>query len=167
MKSWESETYRSTCPSCKEIIAGPFRLECPHCLFNIRGLVGQGTSDFQRRKWDQHTDILQGRDVHLYDKDFNASFDYNGHVLMTDLVRFTISYGDRAELPSPRGNHYNPVILAYIPEIIGSGTAIHYTGTVPCSGVCLISPQSVDYSHSFPVIGMCQHKWDTFFENLV
>jgi hypothetical protein len=68
------------------------------------------------------------------------------------IVRFTLTYGDKTTLQAARGNHQNQIVIAYIPERIGSGTAVHFPGTVPCSGICLISPQSDNYGHSFPVI---------------
>lgn len=140
------------CPKCKGAIQGPFPPTGHNCGFNILGLAGIGTSSFQQKKWNQHTGILYGRNVSLYGKEFNASFDYNGYAQLKDLVQFTIMYGDRAQLPSTHGNHTNDVILSYVPEVIGSGTSIHSPGNVPCSGLCLISPGSSQYAHSFPVL---------------
>jgi hypothetical protein len=143
----------SSCPKCGHQVAGTFPSKCPNCTFDISALAGRGTTSFQVFKWNKHADLLQGRDIQLQSGEiYNASFDYNGQANLDDLVRFTITYGDRTTLPSARGSYQNPIILAYIPERIGAGTAIHFPGTVPCSGICLISPQSENYSHSFPVI---------------
>src|SRR5262249_45219284 len=92
------------------------------------------------------------RQLGLYGKTHNASFDYNGLANLEDVLRFTVTFGDRATLLSSRGNHQNRVIITYIPEPIGSGTSICNPGSVPCSGVCLISPQSPTWSHTFPVM---------------
>ncbi len=141
------------CPKCGNEVEGPFPNQCPYCTFNLSALTGKGTTSFQQIKWDKHSDLLQGRNIQLYDGGtYNASFDYNGYTQLEDIVRFTITYGDRVAIPSPRGGHQNPVILSYIPEQLGAGTAIHFPGTVPCSGICLVSPQSDVYAHSFPVI---------------
>jgi len=144
---------KSSCPRCSVELAGPFPVTCPNCGFSIDGLTGKGTTDFQIKKWKKHTDLLQGRAIQLSSGvTYNASFDYNGVAKLDDIVRFAIAYGDRAVIPSPRGKYNNPIIIAYIPEQIGTGTAIHFPGTVPCSGICLISPHSHTYAHSFPVI---------------
>ena len=141
----------SICPRCSFVITGPFPIQCPNCGFNVSELAGMGTSSFQVRKWNEHTDIIQDRNIDLYGKQYNASFDYNGTAMLQDLVRFTISYGDRISLPSSRG-YTEQYIIAYIPEPIGAGTAIHFPRAVPCSGICLISPSSPRYAHPIPVI---------------
>jgi hypothetical protein len=143
----------SSCPKCARTVEGVFPAACPHCDFNISPLVGRGTTDFQRIKWQQHSDILQGREVQLYGKEFNASFDFRGYAVLDEIVRFTLTYGDRAELPAGRGRYRSPVIVSYIPEPIGAGTALYSVGGITCSGICLVSPQSADWAHSFPVIG--------------
>jgi len=140
------------CPKCKNLVDIPFGYYCPNCDFNIDALTGKTTSSFQAIKWNEHTDILQGRDIELYGKEFNASFDYNGFTKLEDLIRFTITYGDRGKIQSQRGNNENDIIVGFIPEIIGSGTAIYVNSEVPCSGVVIISPQSEMYAHSFPAI---------------
>lgn len=147
-----------SCPACQKSVSLPFPSRCPYCAFNIDGLAGRGTSSFQTGKYLQHGDILQGRNIGLYGKQFNASFDYNGSASLDDLVRFALSFGDRATV-QPRNRPYiTDYVVAYVPEIIGSGTSVINTGPIPCSGVALISPASVDYSHSFPVI-------DTFVQS--
>jgi hypothetical protein len=146
-------TLFSSCPKCGYSVSGAFPNKCPNCTFDISALIGLGTSSFQKRNWNKHTDLLQGRDIQLQPGGtYNASFDYNGHANLADIVRFTITYGDRTTLQSPRGSHSNPLIIAYIPERIGAGTAIHFPGTVACSGICLMSPQSEKYGHPFPII---------------
>lgn len=148
----------ATCPDCRNPVRLPFPSQCPHCDFNIAGLAGRGTSAFQARKYTQHTDILFGRNIELYGKQYNASFDYNGSASLDDLVRFTLSYGDRATIQPANRPFSTEYIVAYVPEVIGSGTSIIDAGPTPCSGVALISPASEEFSHSFPVI-------DTFVES--
>ncbi len=80
-----------------------------------------GTSSFQSKKDLQHRDLLFGRSVNLYNKQFNASFDYYGDAELPDVVRFAISYGDRTTVMSTHGNHPTPLIVSYIPTVIGSG----------------------------------------------
>ncbi len=140
------------CPCCNASVPVPFPIQCPHCAFTIDGLTGLGTSSFQTRKDREHRDLLIGRNVTLYGKQFNASFDYYGNAELPDIVRFAISYGDRTTVMSAHGNHPTPVIVSYIPAVMGSGTSIYSPGNLPCSGICLMSPASVNYSHSFLVL---------------
>lgn len=140
------------CPSCNASVSTPFPTRCPYCAFTIDGLAGMGTSSFQSRKDQQHRDLLFGRSVNLYNKQFNASFDYYGNAELPDVVRFAISYGDRTTVMSTHGNHPTPLIVSYIPAVIGSGNSIYTPGNLSCSGICLMSPASVNYSHSFPVL---------------
>ena len=140
------------CPSCNAGVPAPFPRQCPFCPFTIDGLAGMGTSSFQLSKDSEHRDLLIGRSVSLYNKRFNASFDYYGNAELPDIVRFAISYGDRTTVMSTYGNHPTPLIVSYIPAVIGSGVSIYSPGVMPCSGVCLMSPQNAYYSHSFPVL---------------
>ena len=141
------------CPRCGAVVAGVFPSSCPHCPFTIDAIAGRGTSQFQRINWGQHSDILAGRGIQLYNKSMNASFDFRGHAVLDDLVRFTLTFGDRASLLT-RGGRANPIMVSFIPEPIGAGTVLYQAGTIACSGICIISPQSVQYSHSFPVLGL-------------
>ena len=140
------------CPRCKHTVQGAFPVKCPSCEFSLSSIAAGGSTRWQQKKWGEHTDLLSGRQVSLHGKTHNASFDYKGVAKLEDLLRFTLTFGDRIELPSPRGNHNNPVIITYIPEPIGSGTNICNPSLVPCSGVCLISPQSSEWVHTFPVM---------------
>lgn len=143
--------YESTCPKCGNRIKGPFPNHCPFCSFNIDALAGRGTTSFQVKKWQKHSDLLYGRNIQLTNGEIiNTSFDFHGYANLDDIVRFTITYGERSFLKSRK--QINPVIISYIPEVIGAGTAIYSLGTIPCSGICIISPSSNDYSHPFPVI---------------
>jgi hypothetical protein len=152
----------SYCPACNHEVQGAFPAQCPNCPFNVKALAGQGTSSFQKKNWNQHADILYGRNVGLYGKRFNTSFDHNGQAALDDLVRFTITYGDRVNVPTR--NNQTPAIVAYIPDIIGSGTSIHNPGLVPCSGIVLMSPHSTDYAHAYPMLD----QWlQTAFPNVV
>ncbi|MCY3016296.1 MAG: hypothetical protein NT171_16610 [Planctomycetota bacterium] len=130
----------------------PFPTRCPYCAFTIDGLTGMGTSSFQSRKDQQHRDLLFGRSVNLYGKQFNASFDFYGNAELPDVIRFAISYGDRTTVMSTHGNHPTLLIVSYIPAVIGSGNSIYSPGNLPCSGICLMSSASMNYSHSFPVL---------------
>lgn len=143
----------SICPKCYFLIGGPFPPQCPNCDFDLTGLAGRGTSTFQAKKWQKHSDIYFGRGIQLQPGEiYNASFDYNGVANLDDIVRFTITFGEKMFLPNLGNRIQTSGIISYIPEIIGSGTAIHFPGMVPCSGICLVSPASKDYSHSFPII---------------
>lgn len=142
----------SICPRCKKTIKGVFPSICPECGFTIDDLAGRGTSSFQQKNWQQHTELLYGGTISLFGKEYNASFDYKGVAKLDEMVRFTITYGDRALINDSRGINQNPIIVSYFPEPIGSGTAIHYHQLVACSGLMLISPHSFDYAHAFPVI---------------
>ena len=147
---------KSTCPSCKKEVNGIFPVECTNCGFSVLSLAGSPSSAFQTRKWNEHADIVQGRNIGLYGKPYNASFDHNGTAVLEDLVRFTITFGDKATLTS-RGGRVNEVIVSYIPEPIGAGTALYTAGTVTCSGIAIISPSSIYYGHSFPIM----NEWVT------
>jgi hypothetical protein len=138
------------CPMWKASINGPFPNACPYCGLDVSYYRDGGL--IQRQKWGEHSDLLIGRNIQIYNKQFNCSFDYNGDAKFEDLMRFTITYGDRVTVPSARGNHQNPAIICYIPEVIGSGTGLFMSGDVPSSGTCLISPHSYQWSHAFPVL---------------
>src|SRR4051812_47932579 len=141
------------CPSCGGTIHGAFGTSCPHCPLTVGPLAGRGTTDYQVRKWNEHTDILQGRDIQLYGRgSYNASFDYNGYAKIDDAVRYAITYGDRAYIQQPGRPHKTLYIAAYLHEQIGAGTAIHFPGTVPCTGIVLVSANSGGWGHSHPFI---------------
>ena len=146
------ESFDVTCPSCDAIVTAPFSCNCESCGFSIDALAGRNTSQFQKNKWNEHTSLVSGVDIELDGKPFNASFDYNGVANIDDLVKYAVNYGSRATIQSNRGNHPTEVIVAYVPEIIGSGLGIFSANYLPCSGVCLMSPQSTQYGHSFPVL---------------
>ena len=140
------------CPMCGGTVNGVFPVQCPYCPFNRTILATGGVTHWQRTKWSEHTDIIVGRNVQLYGKPYNASFDYNGATKLEDVLRFGITFGDRIILPSSRGPHTNPGIIAYIPETIGSGTSIYSPDLVPCSDLFLMSPHNLQWSHAFPVL---------------
>lgn len=139
------------CPRCKTKNRIPFIGQCPNCGFTIDHLSGKRLSDFQQRKFKKHTELLYSDTISL-DGEYNASFTHKGNEQLEDLINFTISYGDRVILPSTRGTHHNLAIISYVPEIIGSGTTIYNIGYLPCSGICIVSPQSYIFGHPFPVI---------------
>jgi hypothetical protein len=103
-------------------------------------------------KWKEHTDLLYSGSVPLYGKQYNASFNYNGVADLEDMIRFTLTFGDTATIKDSRGINDTKVILAYFPEIFGSGSATHYHQLVACSGLMVMSPSSFNYSHAFSVI---------------
>ena len=86
--------FKAICPGCSAELIGVFPESCPNCGFSVAPLAGNPRSLFQTRKWDKHTDIIQGRDIALYGGTYNASFDHNGTVVLSDLVRFAITFGD-------------------------------------------------------------------------
>lgn len=141
-------TYRSKCPKCNKKYVSAFPTSC-ECGFNLDGLTGKSTSDFQKKKIKEHTDLLRGTQINLYKKEYNASFDSNAIVQLKDLVRFTLSFGERRFLAT-RSGHNNPIILCYIPEVIGQGASLYSTTSTPVSGCCIISPSNDIYAHPFP-----------------
>ena len=92
---------QSQCIKCAALIPGAFPHKCPNCGFNIDELAGKQTNAFQITKWDEHTDLIQGRGIQLYGKDYNASFDFNGMARIEDL-----SFGDSVQLPSRSGRSW-------------------------------------------------------------
>src|SRR5688572_16875801 len=73
------QSITTICPNCGGTIRGVFGTSCPYCPFTIDPLAGRGTTDYQKAKWNEHTDILQGRGIQLHGRgSYNASFDYNG-----------------------------------------------------------------------------------------
>jgi hypothetical protein len=149
-----------TCPRCKRQFPGPFGYTCPDpaCGFNLDDLTGQSTKQWIVRKDQKHRELLTSGTVTLFG-DYNASFDYNGDAKLTDLVRFTLTFGDWAKVPAGRGRFTNDVIISFVPEVIGSGTSIFQPGLVPCSGVCLMSPGSLNWGHSYPAL-------DSYVQNI-
>jgi hypothetical protein len=125
---------------------------CPHCSFDIDHLIGVGLTPFQQEKWNEHRELLYGGTLTLHGKPYNASFNHNGEAKIELLTRFVISYGHEGNLPSPHGGYINAVRVAYVPEIVGSGASVETVDNVPVSGLCIISPQSVEFGHSFPAM---------------
>lgn len=144
--------YNSICPKCRTQYSGPFPVSCS-CGFNLDGLTGQGTSPFQVKKYTEHTDLLYGTSINLYGKQFNCSFNATGYQNIEPIVRFVLSFGERAVLPA-RGGKFSDVIVGYVPEIIGYGTAKSFATAMPTSACVLISPASDDHSHAFPAVNI-------------
>ncbi len=142
------------CVKCHTKLNAPFPGECPHCGFNLDHLSGKKLSRFQKEKREKHTDLLSGREIQLYGSTYNASFDNYGDANLEDLVRFTISYGHHAKLPSKGGRPDGELIVSFIPDIIGSGVSIYDTSYAPvaCSGVGILSPVSETHAHAIPVL---------------
>jgi hypothetical protein len=140
----------------------PFPYTCPHCASSFDGLTGRGTSEFQKKNAREHRDLLLGQNIKLYKgREYNCSFDHYGEANLPDLVRYTLSYGHGEIVPSSHGNAPTSVIAAYIPEIIGQGLSKYSTsGPMPASGVMLVSPGSLNWAHSHPVLyDYMQHKY--------
>jgi hypothetical protein len=152
------------CFCCGYTDTKAIRYPCPSCGIDISHLDGTIKSTFQARKWNQHLDLVSGNSINLYGKDWNCSFDVSGFPKIADIVKFTLNYGQRLLLPSNRGTYVNDVYLTFIPEIIGSGVSTHYAtlDSQPCSGCCIISPQSVNYGHPFPILyDWVTQEWPT------
>lgn len=116
-------------------------------------MAGAPISSFQVKNWGQHSDLLAGRNIQLYGKQYNASFDFAGKANLQDLVRFTITFGSSGIVPGRNGRADCQTMLAYVPQTIGSGVMQAAPSiNVPCSGICLLSYTSVDYKHSYPVL---------------
>ena len=153
-----------TCFSCGFTSSTVLRYPCPSCGVDLSHLNGATSSSFQTRKWGEHLDLLSGANVDLHGKEWNCSFDISGYGKISDIVEFTLNYGQKLYLPANRGNHVNEVYLAFIPEIIGSGVSTHYATlqTEPCSGCCVISPTSLNYGHPFPILyDWVSQQWPT------
>ncbi len=144
-------SHTTICPKCHNIVTAPFPIECPLCGFSLEHLIGFPSPDTIKKR-DKHTELLTKGSISLHGGEFNASFDYYGLLSLPDLVRYTVSYGHRSELPSVHGGHQNPIIVAYLPEIIGSGISQYNKHYGACSGVCIISPGSERWGHPYPVL---------------
>lgn len=142
------------CPKCGSANPIPFQGVCGNnCGFNLNHLAGKTLSAHQVKKKLKHNELIYGDTISLYGGEFNASFIHSEESHLDGLVRYAISFGDRATVPSPRGKHQNPVIVAFTPQTVGSGTStVIYPKQVPCSGVCIISPASKEWGHPFPVM---------------
>lgn len=140
------------CPRCQKVAPGPFGHTCPDCGFTIDDLSGQSTEPWIIKKDQQHRELLTSGTVSLFKKQYNASFTHNGVAMLPDLVRFGITYGSRTTITSMHGGHPTDIILAFVPEVIGSGMSIFQAGLVPCSGVMMMSPGSMNHGHSFPTL---------------
>jgi hypothetical protein len=138
-------------------MAAPFALACPSCGFTLAHLIGSSSPETQSKK-DKHTELLTVGSISLHKGEFNASFDYYGFLSLPDLVRYTVSYGHHSTVPSPRGDQDNPVIVAYVPEVIGSGISRYNTDYMPCSGICIISPGSERWGHPYPILDQWTKK---------
>lgn len=151
MTNFDWSAYAScACPRCGGHVDGFFPSVCPFCGLSTNTLANMGTTSFQMRKTREHTDLLYGTDISFYGKKYNASFNFYGNANLQDIVRYTITYG--AQIPIQSRNTSVKAILAYCPEVLGIGTTIGQDTQVPCSGVCLVSPQSTDWGHAIPVI---------------
>lgn len=143
-----------SCFYCGFSSSTPVRYPCPGCELSLDHLDGNQNSPFQTRKWHEHTELVTGNTVGLHGKDWNCSFDSTGYRKISSIVEYTVNYGQTLQLSSNRGNHINDVRLAFIPEIIGSGISTHYAtlSNQTCSGCCVISPRSIRFGHTFPVL---------------
>lgn len=145
-----------SCPICSKSQPGPFPLDGCSCGFSLSGLAGLGQSTFQIKKDPQHRDIIYGRNVQLYKKQINTSFDYYGVENLVQIVDYALTYGDKRTIKDVRGGKEKEteVIVSYIPNVIGSGVLETQSQFVyPCSGICLMSPQSISgFDHSFAVL---------------
>ena len=92
------------CPKCDGEQQAPFQPPCPYCRFDLRHLDGRDLSKPQVEKWHKHHALVSGHGLVVVDGRYNASFDHNGNAQISDLIRFTLSFGDREHLPSTRGN---------------------------------------------------------------
>ncbi len=147
-------SYTYPCPQCGAHLSGPFN-GCGACGYSFGHLVSPTSPEAQNKMAD-HTQLFTRGTISIGNKpDSNASFDYYGVTNLTDLVRFTITYGHRAQVSSGPGRTPSDVIAAFIPEIIGSGVSRYSTDYQPCSGLCIVSPASTKWGHPFPVLD----KW--------
>ena len=156
-------SYQTSCPRCLNSLAAPFLLDCPSCGFTLAHLIGSPPPETQSKQ-AKHTELLTIGSISLHGGEFNASFDYYGLLSLPDLVRYTVSYGHHSTVPSPRGGHTNPVIVAYVPEIIGSGISCYSSDYYPCSGLCIVSPGNQRWGHPYPILDQwTQHQFSGVF----
>ena len=143
---------RFTCFKCKHNSTSPINYPCSNCGMDISHLDGTNLSEWNRKKLPEHTSLLSGSCVPLNGKDWNCSFDIEGYSKITEIVEFTLNYGQWFNYEFR--NHINQVCLTFIPEIIGAGVSTHYAtlDAHPVSGCCIISPKSVSFGHPFPVL---------------
>ncbi len=152
--------HSSPCPNCNTPVLSPFLIKCPYCAFDLTHLVGNLSPQGQNKRI-KHTELLTSGTIQLHKGEYNASFDHYGLQNLEELVRYALSYGHHATVKSPRGNHQNPVIVAYIPEIIGSGVSRYSADYLPASGICIISPSSVQWGHPYPMLdGWAQKEFN-------
>jgi hypothetical protein len=149
-ESW-SLNLRSTCPVCGHLYDGPVSLKCPGCGLDLRSFAWQGTNALQRKSWLQHSDLLRGRDIQFYGKEFSASFDYSGLASLPEMLRFVASFGCDAQMQG-RGGHLNTIRVAYFTGSIGLGTHSSYMTPEPCAGIGIISPSSSTHGHVSPIL---------------
>lgn len=146
--------FQCLCPKCQNAVDVPFPQACPYCGFSLDHLTGKKLSDFQKGKKDKHGDLLYGRNISLRGSEFNASFDSYGDANLEDIVRFAMSYGHRILLPGKAGRASCPLVVGFIPNVVGSGISVYDKGYEPvaCSGVAVVSPQSEIYGHPIPAL---------------
>lgn len=142
----------SACPMCGEVAEGIFPVRCPaECGFAVDHLAGNPVSEWGRRKWEQHSGLLRGEPVQPYGKDLNSSFHPEVKPILVDLLRWGITFGDRGEVPA-RGGHRNQVIPFFVGFPTGLAVARQDFATTTCSGIVIVSAQSMHYGHTFPAI---------------
>ena len=128
-------------------------VRCPKCLCDYSSLLNPSAPEAIEKK-EKHFEMVLHGTLSLGDGPgrFNASFDHNGAASQEKIVRFVAAFGHRESISSGPGREPSEAIVSYLPEVIGSGVSKFWSGEIPCSGVCIISPASPVWGHLFPAM---------------
>lgn len=143
-----------TCYKCHAPMSTQL-IRCPNPLCGCDyGYIANPISAEAIEKKDKHEELVTFGTLSFGDGPgkFNASFDFNGVASKDKLVRFALAFGHRTRISSGPGRIPSDVVLAYVPEIIGSGVSKFWSGNLACSGICVISPASEQWAHPFPAM---------------
>jgi len=151
------------CPICKNPLPAPVGDTCLICTNSYEFLWNPSPHSFGAEKLDDHSVIVRAEPLCLKPgRTYQSSFDAWGYENRKDLARFAISYGHSGQ--ANFGSKDYEVRVAYIPEILGSGISAHQftVGPTPCSGILLLSPNSILYGHPYPILDVwVQQKFGT------
>jgi len=145
------------CMHCGAKVYGVYPIVCDKCGYSIDYLSGVSTSAFQQDKFWKHTEISRTGSLSIGKHGPIGSFTMLGVSILSDMVRYALTYGSTGKTTNGRGDATN-FCACYFPEVIGSGILPGHSLLVPCSGLMIISPQSQDWGHPFPMLDEWQQK---------
>jgi hypothetical protein len=134
-----------SCPSCGDIFPAPFTGTCSSCGMKTTHPTGPSRSVHGEGKWHEHTTLCHSDELDLGNRPWHASFAVSGTAEIEPLVRFAISYGYRTKIQATHGSSSTDLIICFVPEILGTGTAVDSVSRVPVSGICIMNSSSPDY----------------------